>query len=177
MTTITVAYDRIRAGVLAAPERGAWISDDGLYRYALWRLWDPAIFSLPILMLNPSTADADLDDPTIRRCIGFAKRDGFGGIMVVNLFAYRATNPADLAAVADPHGPDNEAAVMAVTQGRQVLCAYGVSMGADRAYFTLQAMRARRAQTFCLGTTKDGAPRHPLYVRKDAPMIEFRGAL
>lgn len=177
MMTIPEAYERIVAGVSGMSKRGAWISKDGLYRYALWRFWDPSCVSLPILMLNPSTADAEADDPTIRRCIGFATREGFGGIMVVNLFAYRATNPADLAAVSDPRGPDNEAAVLAATEGRRVLCAYGASMGADKAYFTLQAMRARGAETMCLGVTKDGAPRHPLYVRGDQPMIEFRGAM
>jgi hypothetical protein len=89
----------------------ATISVDGRYRYDLHRCWDSSSTMLPFVMCNPSTADAAIDDPTIRRCIGFARRLGFGGIVVRNLFAWRATSPRDLAAARrageDIVGPDN----------------------------------------------------------------------
>ena len=78
------------------PLHGAVVSDDGLYRYILTRTWDRSLPALVFCMLNPSTADATVDDPTIRKCIGFAQRLGYGGIIVVNLFAYRATKPREL---------------------------------------------------------------------------------
>jgi hypothetical protein len=83
----------------------ALISDCGIYRYMLTRKWEPSCYSLPIIMLNPSTADAREDDPTIRRCMSFARREGYGGIWVQNLFAYRATSPAAMKAATDPFGP------------------------------------------------------------------------
>lgn len=86
----------------------AGISECGTYRYWLCREWSPGLDSLVWLMLNPSTADATQDDPTIRRCMGFARRWGYGGITVVNLYAYRATNPRDLLTAADPVGPEND---------------------------------------------------------------------
>lgn len=76
-------------------DRGATISADGLYRYDLWRRWDNGPL-LGFIMLNPSTADADTDDKTIRRCIGFAKREGCAGIVVRNLYCYRTPKPAVL---------------------------------------------------------------------------------
>ena len=82
----------------------AVISQDGLYRYHLERRWSDAPF-LTFVMLNPSTADAEIDDPTIRRCVGFSKREGAGGIAVVNLYAFRATSPADLRQASAPYGP------------------------------------------------------------------------
>lgn len=85
----------------------AVISDDGLYRYLLERHWDDTTSSCTFVMLNPSTADALVDDPTIRRCVGFAKSFGCGSLRVVNLYAYRATKPAELWTVDDPVGPAN----------------------------------------------------------------------
>lgn len=89
-------------------ERGAELSDCGLYRYVLWRRWDKTKPRLIFIMLNPSTADARQDDATIRVCMGRARRMDMGGIRVLNLFAYRATQPADLDRVADPVGPFND---------------------------------------------------------------------
>jgi len=88
-------------------QRGAVISPCGLYRYSLTRTWSAAL-PLPFVMLNPSTADADIDDPTIRRCMAFARREHAGGIIVANVFAYRATSPADLWKATDPFGPWND---------------------------------------------------------------------
>ena len=92
-------------------EAGALLSSCGTYRYRLWRYWHTEREPLIFIMLNPSTADAMQDDPTIRKCIGFAKRLGFGGIEVVNLFAYRATDPRDLRANGYQVGPDDFVAI------------------------------------------------------------------
>lgn len=88
-------------------DKGAIISGCGKYRYSLWRTWDKKLPKVMFIMLNPSTADAYEDDPTIRRCINFAKSWGYGGIVVGNLFAYRATNPKKLILIDDPSGSAN----------------------------------------------------------------------
>ena len=153
-------------------ESGATLSPCGTWRFQLWRRWDdrpPAAF----IMLNPSTADASADDPTIRRCIGFARRWDCGGIVVANLFAFRATDPDALASAADPIGPHNDAFIVeAARRGEVVVCAWGAhaeARGRDRAVANVLAGRDLR----CLGTTKDGHPRHPLYVRGDAVLEPF----
>lgn len=87
---------------------GAHLSACGAYRYALRRTWDPARPAALFVGLNPSTADAERDDPTTRRCVRFARDWGFGGLLVGNLFAYRATRPRDLRAAAEPVGPEND---------------------------------------------------------------------
>lgn len=160
----------------------ATISACGLYRYWLERRWGrtaPQVF----VMLNPSTADASVDDPTIRRCIAFAKREGAGGLIVVNLFALRATDPSALDNHADPVGPANVenlglALIGAVAIGRPVICAWGANKNAGPAGMRLLA-RANDlgAALVCLGLTKDGQPRHPLYVKGDAPLIAFDGKM
>ena len=100
---------------------------DGHYRYMLGRQWGAPPFLL-WMMLNPSTADATEDDPTIRRCSGFAKHWGFGGLVVVNLFAFRATNPADLRAAEQPIGPENDRhLVNAARSCPRVVAAWGAS--------------------------------------------------
>lgn len=170
--TIDQAALEMTRRVSADPFAGAWISECGRYRYALWRFWDMGAEALPILMLNPSTADASKDDPTIRRCVGFAKREGYGGIVVVNLFGWRATDPKALPTEADAIGPDNEAIVAAITQRRPVLCAWGAFADA-RARFVRNALESRGSTLLCLGKTKDGAPRHPLYVKGDQPFEQM----
>src|SRR3954471_10304152 len=107
--------------------RGAHLSSDGVYRYTLSRLWDtdPVSPEMVWVMLNPSTADAAVDDPTIRRCIGFARLWGYAGIRVVNLFALRAADPKALLAHQDPVGPDNDHWLRAVTGERFTMAAWG----------------------------------------------------
>lgn len=156
----------------ATDDRGADISDCGRYRYRLWRRWSDRRLVV-WLMLNPSTADAVDNDPTIRRCIGFAQAWGAGGIEVVNLFALRSPSPADLLSATDPVGPGNNDAIAAAGGLSQpVLCAWG-SHG-PAALRDLIAERAatvagvlRRRQLWCLGTAKDRSPRHPLYLPAD----------
>lgn len=154
----------------------AVISPCGEYRYVLTRTWDDALPVLVFCMLNPSTADAFQDDPTIRRCIGFARREGCGGIAVVNLFAWRATDPDKLPILdADKAGPDNDRQVAETVKGRRVVVAYGAHPSAHPFIVLpfLERLRASASSVHCLGTTKSGAPRHPLYVRGDAPLVEI----
>jgi len=147
--------------------KGAVISDDGQYRYRLWRTWNVAKPTIAFVMLNPSTADATENDPTIRRCIGFAKDWGYGSIEVANLFALRATNPAELREHPAPVGEENDTHLKRVCErSEMVVAAWGANGG-------LQG-RARRvaqlldADLYALDTTKDGHPVHPLYQPKDA---------
>lgn len=159
-------------------DRGAVISQCGLYRYHLWRVWDKQLPILAFVMLNPSKADAEVDDPTIRRCLGFARRDGYGGISVRNVFALRATNPADLLCHPDPVGPDNEqhlAACRAPLLTRFVV-AWGSRFGGERlrsAYKSAAVVLAVQ-KPYCLGVTKSGDPRHPVRLRTDAEMVPWK---
>lgn len=157
-------------------ERGAELSPCLRYRYRLWRRWGEGA-PLVFCMLNPSTADALEDDPTIRRCIGFARRDGYAGIEVVNLFALRATDPAALAAADDPVGPMNNGILLGVARrAGLVVAAWGAHRAArERQHVALAAFEAVGARVLCLGATRGGEPRHPLYVRGDQPLVEYRG--
>jgi hypothetical protein len=132
-------------------------------------------------MLNPSTADTNTDDPTIRRCVGFARGWGYGGILVVNLFALRATNPRQLRSHTNPVGRGNDRRIAAaVTEMDLVVCAWGSHpLAARRAETVLRILRRFRAcpEIRCLGITKDGAPRHPLYVKGDVHPTPFAGGL
>lgn len=158
---------------LGLPKSYARVSDDGLYRYTLGRRWDPDLHNgaAVFVMLNPSTADAEQDDPTIQRCISFAKTLGCGGLHVVNLYAYRATKPADLWLADDPVGPENDDILRGTFQsarddGRPVIAAWGANAKSDRVAKVLSLSGAHRLTA--LGVTKDGQPRHPLYLRGDA---------
>lgn len=154
----------------------AQISQCGTYRYKLYRHGDLAAEkpAAVFVMLNPSTADADLDDPTIRRCRGFAKLWGCNGIIVVNLYALRATNPADLWNHVDPVGPENDAVLRSVASGNvDIICAWGANARRDRVIDVIEILARNGNRLWCLGTTKDGHPRHPLYVRADQPLAPW----
>jgi hypothetical protein len=154
--------------------KAATFSDDRRYRYTLTRSWSMVGPYLVVIGLNPSTADETVDDPTIRRCIGFAKRERMSGLIMVNLFALRATDPRAMMADPDPIGPENDAVLQRETDRRDgsiVLAAWGVNgshMGRAIAAWTKIT-----ALMHCLGVTRDGNPRHPLYVRADAPLLQF----
>lgn len=154
---------------------GAIISDCGLYRYRLWRRWDDGPTCV-FVMLNPSTADSEKDDPTIRRCIGFAKREGCGRLEVVNLFAFRATSPAAMKAAADPVGPDNDFRIREATNHPSPLVI--AAWGAHGSFRRRAADVGERfgADWMCLGFTAGGQPKHPLYVRGDAPLMSLSGS-
>lgn len=147
--------------------RGATFSADGQYRYRLWRTWMPARPQMVWLMLNPSTADAEVDDPTIRRCKAFARREGCGGVEILNLYGLRATQPRRLLEHPDPEGPDNAAAWGAVLDGHvgPVVAAWGAFPGAHGHLPMSSCTRyLARQGVLCLGHTAGGHPRHPLYV-------------
>ena len=150
---------------------GAWISEDGTYRYDLRRSWTQLLDTTGTVcwvMLNPSTADAHTDDATIRRCIAFSKRSGFSGLVVVNLFAYRATDPKRLRLVTDPVGPDNDRVAGFWIRHLPCIAAWG-SWGAKhyvqpRVEWFLEQARFSPKPVQCLGITQEQQPRHPLYV-------------
>lgn len=162
-------------------DSGAILSFCQRYRYALWRKWDPALPAMAWVMLNPSTADERSDDPTIRKCIGFAKRMNYGGIIVVNLFAWRATNPAQLPQVPEPVGPDNDtsiASAIAYDFVGAVVCGWGRPAHrrvAVRALAVARILRAGRVSPTCLHATKDGHPGHPLYLPYTSELIALPG--
>lgn len=150
----------------------AVISDCGQYRYKLTREWGSGPTCV-FIMLNPSTADASEDDPTIRRCISFARREGCGGLTVMNLFAYRATSPDDMMRAVDPVGPQNDEYLRSVLVANYspIIAgwgAHGKFMSRDKAVSALLGDKLE-----CLGTTKTGQPRHPLYIRSDAPRLPW----
>ena len=152
----------------------ALYSDCETYRYALSRVWDPAAGQLAYVMLNPSTATELRNDPTIERCERRARALGFGGIEIVNLFAFRATLPADLRRADDPVGPDNDTVLAArCAAARMVIAAWGVH----------GALNGRAAEVLSnlstplhhLGLTKQGHPRHPLYVPYAVEPLRWTG--
>lgn len=157
--------------------RHADLSEDGVYRYWLGRRWDGGeTYSLAFIMLNPSTADALADDPTIRKCVGFARRLNYRAISVFNLYAYRATDPADLKAAIrageDVVGPDNDLRLRILLHhrymaGERVVAAWGAHAPKARVQEVLAMPGADSLLT--LGLTKSGVPRHPL-------MLGYEGA-
>lgn len=151
---------------------GAIISPCQRYRYVLWRQWEQGRRALVVIGLNPSTADASVDDPTIRRCIGFAKRERCSRLVMLNLFAFRATEPRDMLRAHDPVGPDNDNYIREWAWGDEVVAvaAWG-ALGGTRGRDAL--VRCIVPALNCFGTTKDGSPRHPLYLRSDAPLVRW----
>lgn len=162
----------------------AVLSPDGNYRYLLSRRWtaplepDPHEATVLFVMLNPSTADASRDDPTIRRCVGFARRWGYTELLVANLYGWRATSPNDLFAAADPIGPANESYLRWAAADRSplIVCAWGAHGAKNgRGRQVLETLRSvpdrARGPIYCLGTTKSGEPKHPLYVRGDTEPV------
>ena len=157
----------------------ATFSPDRTYRYALTRRWDTTWPMAVFVMLNPSTADAFTVDPTIRRCIGFARSWHAGGILVANLFALRSTDPRALYRHTDPVGPDNDTVLRWVLSTDHepvgpVVAAWGAH-GAhqNRGDHITALLKACGVTPLCLGVTKDGHPRHPLYMPSSTIAVEF----
>lgn len=156
---------------------GARFSEDRVYRYELNRSWDLSLPTLAFCMLNPSDAGEDRDDPTVKKCVGFAQRNEFGSILVVNAYAYVATDPKDLlaarAAGVDIVGPENDEmlhSAFADPWTRTVL-AWGANLRADRLAEIGLIPGVEWAR--CLGVTKSGMPRHPLMLPYDTPLIPY----
>jgi hypothetical protein len=147
-----------------SPKRnaGAVISRCHRYRYALWRYWDRSLAPVVFICLNPSTADARRDDPTLVRCMGYARAWGYGGVVTANLFAWRATDPRELRSADDPVGPRNNHWLRRLTTGMPlVVAAWGNSGNhLDRDTY----VRRKIAGLHYLRLTAKGQPAHPLYL-------------
>jgi hypothetical protein len=152
--------------------RSTIFSADRKYRYVLWREWESADSPYALFVgLNPSTADERTDDPTIRRCVGFARSWGYGALCMVNLFACRATEPSVLKSHPAPIGRHNDRWLIRMAEGARVIVAawgvHGTHLQRDQVIRNLLGDRLR-----CLETTKDGHPRHPLYLKSTlAPRV------
>lgn len=155
----------------------ALISPCTEYRYWLRRPCEslfsdrgPAFF----VMLNPSVADAEVDDATIKRCRGFARDWGCDGLLVANLYAYRSTDSGILWLVKDPVGPDNDFWLeKLLEENPSVICAWGAEADVERVKSFLEIASRKMAKLWCLGTTKNGSPRHPLYVKGNQQTIPW----
>lgn len=155
-------------------DAGATFDRRRAFRYRLWRTWAADAPLLACILLNPSTADARRDDPTVRRCQAIARRHGYGGITVVNLFAYRARDPNALLAARDPVGPRNDEHLYdVISTARHVLLAWGNRGVFNHRDRQVQAMLNDAHEAFCLGRTRLGQPRHPLYLPVATRFIEW----
>lgn len=172
--------------------KGAILSKDKRYRYELSREWGiplskttsktRALRNLACLfiMLNPSTADADTDDPTIRRCVSFAAREGYSKLLVANLFAYRTASPQELKLARydkDIIGPDywNYLEQSILSSGRIIVAwgSHGKLLAQDEAVLTTLEEDKTRMPLYCFGLTSGGEPRHPLYVHGSQKLLQF----
>ena len=136
----------------------------GEYRYRLWRIWDPNATVMVWVLLNPSEADETKDDPTLRKCMGFARRNRHGGVILVNLFAWVDPHPRSLRSAADPIGSDNDGHVLWACRGSATIVAgWGAHrLASDRARHVCELIRGTAERDLrCFGKTKDGFPRHP----------------
>jgi len=155
-----------------------WFSQCRTWRYTLSRKWtaDASPRFANFILLNPSTADETQDDPTIRRCRGFAEREGFKAIVITNLFAFRATKPRDLFAAADPIGPHNDRTVFEVARVASVVILgwgnHGSFQNQDIRVLTM--LRANHIFCHALGWTKHKQPRHPLYLPGDTELLTVK---
>lgn len=161
-------------------DASAIISDCGLYRYRLERHALSGAGSVAWIMVNPSTADAKEDDPTIRKVIGFSERIGAGWAIVGNKFAYRATDVRELKGARDPIGPENDEHLSAIMQDAgQIIVAWGPLAKLPphlrrRWYKVARIADGLGKPLMCFGTAQDGHPRHPLMLAYDTPLIEWK---
>jgi hypothetical protein len=161
---------------------GASFSLDRVYRWRLWRVWSEAQrTTLVVIGLNPSTADEREDDPTIRRCVGFAKREGCSSLVMLNLFAYRTTSPHELHRVGllghDPVGPFNDPAIVeACTLPDVIVVAAWGNHGSMRARDQqVRALLMKHGVPLrCFGLTGEQSPRHPLYLPGAQPLVDLQ---
>lgn len=150
---------------------GAILSECKTYRHRLWRIWDSSKPIAGFIMLNPSTADEINNDPTIRKCISYAKREGCGGFIVVNLFQLRSKDPSDLLKYPDPIGPEADSHILEAASlvTGPLIAAWG-SKGGKRGEY-IAAMFGKNL--VCLGKNKNGSPKHPLYLKSETPLISL----
>ena len=165
---------QLRQNTVNGLEYGAIFDFNDRYRYSLWRAWSAHHPRIAFVLLNPSTADEQRNDPTIRRCMGFARAWDFASMEVVNLFAYRATDYRELFRVSDPIGEENNRFLMqAVERCSAVVVGWGTKgtlLDRDR---QVMSLLTGRNDVYCLGITKDGQPRHPLYTKGNTILVPF----
>ena len=155
----------------------AIISECGTYRYLLQRFWDARLEAVNFIMLNPSTADARVGDPTIRRCLGFASALGFGALEVTNLYALRSTDPRALVFHSEPIGPENDEQIISSAKVCQMtICAWGTGDRLNRARRVLDMLLKAGIKPHALKLTKGGCPAHPLYVKADVQPFDIHGS-
>jgi hypothetical protein len=153
------------------------------YRYALWRDLDSDGVKPPLVVigLNPSTATELLDDPTIRRCRGFSRSYGLQGLVMLNLYGFRSTDPSPLWGIQDPIGKWNDFIISNVCQsasarGGKVIAAWGAFPRAtERAKDVHLALEQAMVPLLTFGLTKGGHPKHPLYLSKDTVPVPLHG--
>lgn len=156
----------------------AYLSNDRLFRYWLLRVWNPALPLYALIGSNPSTADEMVDDHTIRKEIGFGRRLGYGGLLKLNVGAFRATNPRDWAAASDPFGPDNSIDSL---QGylikfapHLIVAAWGKPcLSCDRGRKRADLVKKNILSMKCWGENADGSPRHPLMLPYTTELEDF----
>ena len=154
---------------------GAEFSPCRTWRYALWREWGAGPF-VSFIGLNPSTADETVNDNTVSRCIKFAEYWGFNGMRMLNIFAFRATDPARMKRAKDPIGPDNDQAILRYLMDRRnrlIVACWGVHGSHMSRGWEVRKKLLEGWNLKCFGTTKAGAPKHPLYLPSDAELVEF----
>lgn len=155
----------------------AYLSEDRRYRYWLLRVWDETLPLLCVIGLNPSTADEKTDDPTIRKTIGFARQWGYGGVLMLNVGAFRATQPAQWKAAMDPFGPENSIDCLREYIGRfkpkTVIAAWGNNCGRNRAAHRVAAIVKGITGMMCWGRNTNYTPRHPLMLPYSTPLEAF----
>jgi hypothetical protein len=161
-------------------EKGSVVfSENRRYRYALLRWWDKRLPHVLWVMLNPSTADANTDDPTMHRVIGFSMDRLYGSLTVVNAFALISTDPLGLVAVDDPVGPENDSMLaQEVSQADTIICAWGSQrVGLHSRIREVRALiaehRRAEARILCLGTNADHSPRHPVRLPTSTTLVPF----
>ncbi len=147
-----------------ALESGAEFSPCRTWRYCLWRRWSRRGPTAAFIGLNPSTADETRDDPTVRRCIRFAQGWGYGRMFMLNIFAYRSTDPRLLRNVADPIGPGTNAAIVRICRRAKLVVACWGQWGKLFERGGAVAHLLGDSPLYCLDTTRDGHPKHPLYI-------------
>ena len=155
--------------------KGAFITPCKKFRYHLTRIWDPNKPKLMVVGLNCSTADARKNDPTVRREIMFAIHMGFGSLYKANLFAYRTKDPKKMKRARDPIGQENDLWISHLAEKCDKIAvawgAHGSYLERDRAVEKI--LRATGKPLWCFGMTKDGFPKHPLYLPADTKLVEW----
>lgn len=154
----------------------ATISECGLFRYTLSRVWQPRAARVLFVLVNPSTADAEIDDQTVRKGVGFAKRWGYGSLVFCNLNAFRARHPKDMKAAVDPVGPENDRFLLAEAErADKIVLAWGINgthRGRDQEVIKLLSV-GHADKLYHLGLSKGGHPRHPLMLAYSTPLEKW----